>query len=338
MASKRDPVWNHVNEIMLDGVKKLMYNYCDKQIRGGVHRMKQHLTGIKGQVASCLLSPKDVNKEMRDYLEEQESAKHKKQAYREKLIRCYTTTSRSSSVSGSTSDVPERSVQGTLDKYYVNVEDEPLTRGNVNLRMTVNEKRERVHRSLAGAFYELGIPLHLIEKEVLVDALRDVANHSFGCKPPSRHDFNTTLLQKEVTDANLTVGEIKKTWAQLEVLTLLDGWKDMRGRTLVNFVVNNPYDNVFLRSVDVSNFVKDANFLFKMLDDVVEEIGEEVVIQVVTDNAANYKRAGELLMEKRKRLWWTPCAAHCIDLILEKIGDLPTHRTALRKAKKVQKS
>ena len=95
-----------------------------------------------------------------------------------------------------------------------------------------------------------------------------------------------------------------------------DGWKDMRGRQLINFLVNNPFGTIFLKSVDVSDVVKDANLLFKMLDDVVEEVGEDIVIQVITDNASNYKKAGELLMEKRKRLWWTPCAAHCIDLIL----------------------
>ena len=77
----------------------------------------------------------------------------------------------------------------------------------------------------------------------------------------------------------------------------------MRGRTLVNFLVNNPYGDVFLKSVDVSAFVKDANFLFEMLDEVEGEVGEELVIQVITDNVANYKRAGKLLMEKRKGLW-----------------------------------
>ncbi|PKU85227.1 hypothetical protein MA16_Dca025470 [Dendrobium catenatum] len=40
-------------------------------------------------------------------------------------------------------------------------------------------------------------------------------------------------------------------------------------------------------------------------------------------------------MEKRKHLYWTPCAAHCIDLILEKLGDLPQHKNALTKAKKL---
>jgi len=32
----------------------------------------------------------------------------------------------------------------------------------------------------------------------------------------------------------------------------------------------------------------------------VERIGEENVVQVITDNAANYKTVGQLLMEKRK--------------------------------------
>ncbi|GJU77250.1 zf-BED domain-containing protein [Tanacetum coccineum] len=60
--------------------------------------------------------------------------------------------------------------------------------------------------------------------------------------------------------------------------------------------------------------------VFAMLDDFVEKVGEEHVVQVVTDNAANYKAAGEMLMNKRKKLFWTPCAAHCIDMMLEDLG------------------
>ena len=53
------------------------------------------------------------------------------------------------------------------------------------------------------------------------------------------------------------------------------------------------------------------------LNEVVDKVGEENVMQLVTDNAANYKLAGEMLMKKRKCLFWTPCAAHCLDLMLE---------------------
>ena len=69
--------------------------------------------------------------------------------------------------------------------------------------------------------------------------------------------------------------------------------------------------------------------MFKHLDEVVEEIGEENVVQVITDNAFNYVNAGIRLMEKRRKLWWTPCVAHCIDLMLEGIGKLKVHANIL---------
>ncbi|RVW89461.1 hypothetical protein CK203_046848 [Vitis vinifera] len=61
------------------------------------------------------------------------------------------------------------------------------------------------------------------------------------------------------------------------------------------------------------------------------EVGEENVVQVVTDNEASFKAAGMLLMEKRKHLFWSPCAAHCIDLMLEDIGSMK-HRSSNEKS------
>ncbi|KAK3225071.1 hypothetical protein Dsin_004933 [Dipteronia sinensis] len=91
----------------------------------------------------------------------------------------------------------------------------------------------------------------------------------------------------------------------------------------------------FLKSIDASDRVKDAEYLFMLLDGVVEEIGEKLIMQVVTDNASAYKAARKMLMEKRKHLYWTPCAAHCLDLMLEKLGELTQQKNALQKAKKV---
>ncbi|RVX19940.1 hypothetical protein CK203_004465 [Vitis vinifera] len=75
--------------------------------------------------------------------------------------------------------------------------------------------------------------------------------------------------------------------------------------------------------------------MFKHLDEVVEEIGEENVVQVITDNASNYVNVGMRLMEKMRRLWWTPCAARCIDLMLEDVGKLNVHANTLLRARQV---
>ena len=72
------------------------------------------------------------------------------------------------------------------------------------------------------------------------------------------------------------------------------------------------------------------------MDDVVEEVGEDNVIQIVTDNAANYKAVVDLLMQKRKKLYWTPCAAHCIDLMLEDFEKkISLHQETISNGKKI---
>ncbi|MDF3681003.1 DUF domain-containing protein, partial [Enterobacter hormaechei] len=52
------------------------------------------------------------------------------------------------------------------------------------------------------------------------------------------------------------------------------------------------------------------------------EVGVANVIQIVTDNAAAYVVAGRLLMERHPTLFWSPCAAHCLNLLLEDLGKL----------------
>ena len=55
--------------------------------------------------------------------------------------------------------------------------------------------------------------------------------------------------------------------------------------------------------MDTSNMFKTADKVFEMLDAIVERIGEENIVQVITDNAVNYKAAEQILMEKRKSLF-----------------------------------
>jgi hypothetical protein len=98
-------------------------------------------------------------------------------------------------------------------------------------------------------------------------------------------------------------------------------------------MVNSPKGSVFLRSLDVPTVSKEASLLCRVLDAMVEEVGEENVVQIVTDNASAYKLAGQMLEQKRKHLYWTPCAAHCVDLMLEDIGkQIPRVKSCIKDA------
>ncbi|XP_073022703.1 uncharacterized protein [Primulina eburnea] len=111
-----------------------------------------------------------------------------------------------------------------------------------------------------------------------------------------------------------------------------DGWTDRKHRTLINFLVNSPKGTMFLEYVDASAHVKTGTLLYELLDRFVERVGEQNVVQVITDNGNNYVLAGKLLQEKRPNLFWTPCAAYCIDLMLEDIGKIEVVRKTISRA------
>ncbi|PIA40710.1 hypothetical protein AQUCO_02400047v1 [Aquilegia coerulea] len=98
------------------------------------------------------------------------------------------------------------------------------------------------------------------------------------------------ILKVEVDDIDLIKEEHKKVWKQYGCSIMSDGWTDGKNRVLVNFFINSSTDTI-----------KNGENMFKYLDAVVDEVGEENVIQVIIDNAANMKNVGKRLMEKRNQ-------------------------------------
>ncbi|KAL0906436.1 hypothetical protein M5K25_024931 [Dendrobium thyrsiflorum] len=270
---RRDPSWKYSVQVDIGGAEKtyvyLKCNFCDKVVKGGVTRMKEHLSSSHKNVAPCANVPDKVKEEISAYMKKSTTAKHLQQEQFDDRVE-HGSYYGSESGKGSSSTIHSRGARGPMDQYMVN---------------------------------------------------------------PGEDRGQTQMMPA----AEQSIEEIKRTWSETGVTIMSDGWSDMKSRSLINVLVNNPYGTVFLRSIEASDEIKNADFIFNLLDGVVEEIGEQLVVQVVTDNASAYKAAGHMLMEKRKHLYWTPCAAHYIDLILEQLGDLPQHKNALSKAKKITK-
>ena len=100
---------------------------------------------------------------------------------------------------------------------------------------------------------------------------------------------------------------------------MCDGWTGPTKLSIINFMVYSNGSTIFLKYVDTSDKIKDSKYIYGLLKDVIKEVGEANVVQIVTDNASAFVKAGKLLM-KKYNLYWTPCAAHCIDLMFEDIG------------------
>ncbi|XP_054778335.1 uncharacterized protein LOC129286400 [Prosopis cineraria] len=92
---------------------------------------------------------------------------------------------------------------------------------------------------------------------------------------------------------------------------------------------------VFVKSIDASDLVKDARTLFSLFCEVIEWVGPKNIVHIVINNAVNYVACGKLIKEKYKNIYWSPCAAHCLNLTLKDIASLDNVSALATKASKI---
>ncbi|CDY35521.1 BnaA01g23910D [Brassica napus] len=133
---------------------------------------------------------------------------------------------------------------------------------------------------------------------------------------------------------SVQIEENKNKWASKGCSLMSDGWHDsVAKKDIVNVLVNSPKYSVFMKLKDISEVVKDATLLFKMLYEMVEEIGEAYVVQIITDNAKSYIKS-DMYDPNQYFIFNTPYAAHCIYLMLEDIEEIPALKNAMKNASK----
>ena len=111
---------------------------------------------------------------------------------------------------------------------------------------------------------------------------------------PSYHDIRVPLLKKEVEYTENLIKGHREQCVKNGCPIMSDAWTDRKQRCIINFFINSQVGTMFLKSVDGSDFVKTGENIFALLDATMEEVGEENVVQVVTDNGSNHVLAGKL--------------------------------------------
>ncbi|XP_059660034.1 ATP-dependent RNA helicase DEAH13-like isoform X3 [Cornus florida] len=324
-GQRLDPGWEHGIE---DGTsKKMKCRYCNVTHFGGIFGHKHHLADTHSNVEACPKVPIEVREQFIDILHarSEESQKKKRRLY----------------------DVDEGNddciLQQSISKKQKGKElfmDSFVTKNSAR-QTTINKKfkeeeRNEVCQIIARFFYTSAIPFNCVNNPIFPLMIKRIGEFGRGLKPPSYHEIRETFLKKEVQETLNVLKNFREEWVKTGCTIMLDGWSDRKGRSICNFLINSPSGSIFLSSQDTSDISKTTEMVFEMLDEIVEKVGEDNVVQVVTDNASNYKAAGHMLMEKRKRLFWTPCAAHCIDLMLEDFEkQIKMHRVTIAKARMI---
>ena len=109
-----------------------------------------------------------------------------------------------------------------------------------------------------------------------------------------------------------------------------DGWSNIRNDRLVNYVLLVPNQKpFFLKSVSTAGIPQTANRVANDIIGIINEIGINKCVSIVTDNAANMRGAWEIIEEAYPKIYCNGCGAHVMNLLIKDICTIPKYAKIL---------
>ncbi|KAK1438667.1 hypothetical protein QVD17_04476 [Tagetes erecta] len=162
-----------------------------------------------------------------------------------------------------------------------------------------------------------GIPFNVLRNPQFIEMINAIKHAPEGYKPPSSEKARLDLLDECVRDVEKELTPIKDTWYTQGVSIVSDGWSNVKHEPLINVLAVNSRGATFLFSDNFIGVKKKGPVIAQFLIGAIEQIGPSNVLQVVTDNAANCKAAGEEIEKVYKHIFWSPCCVHTLNLIFK---------------------
>ncbi|XP_057425951.1 uncharacterized protein LOC130719342 [Lotus japonicus] len=288
---RNDPGWKHGVDVLGIG-KNVRCNYCHVNFWGGINRFKTNLACFGGYDGRCISVPDDVMQSYRQIVSEAEDAQNKNR----QLIDI-------SAENDVEVEVARRQIQ-SKGKGLLSLTSKGKSSGG-GVQQHLNEMlkkdlKEQAYDEIAEFFFTNGLSFNVGKNHAFVKMLETVGRYGCGFKQPSYNDIREKLLKRVVARTHEIRDEFKEEWKKTGCTIMSDRWTDRKRHSICNFMVNSPKGTLFLYSLDTSDNWKTTDKVSKMLEDAINYVGAEIVVQVVTDNAANYKAAGEKLMQTNR--------------------------------------
>ncbi|GJT24413.1 putative hAT dimerization domain, ribonuclease H-like domain protein [Tanacetum coccineum] len=298
-STDKGPLWEYVTKVSKSaesgGTWKFKCNFCHEIKTGSYSRVKAHLLQLSGKGVSTCKKVSHANLlEMRTKDIDYERIK----------------------INAAPRDVPlpggGLEFQNTTKKRKSNLS--PLAKAfDVDARTQLDEE-------IARMFYTGGLSFNLARNPYYMRAFMFAANQNLGgYVPPSYNKLRTSLVQQEKANVERLLQPIKDTWKEMGVSFVTDGWSDPQRRPLINFMATSSKGPMFIKAVNCMGEVKTKEYIANLMQEVINEIGHQNVVQIITDNAANCKGAGELIEGLYPHIYWTPCVVHTLNLALKNI-------------------
>nr|GEX07376.1 hypothetical protein [Tanacetum cinerariifolium] len=272
-------------------IDKVKCNICGKIVSKGVHRLKLHVTGISRDVTACEKSTTEQKLKCRNALNEVKLKKKSKQAV-DDALRSEVNIGNNEMVDldemkYSFRDLKSPTRFGPLDRFatFKDCSDMGKKKQSNLSNLILKEKMIKVKEHICRWAYKCGASFHAFERDSFKTLLEVVGQFEPRALPHNRYEMGDTYLKKEVDRTKSLLKRYREEWELTGCSIMTYAWSNRKRRSIMNFCI--------------------------------ESVGSEKVVRVVTNKAANNMGAANLLKEKRLTIFWTSCATHTINLMLE---------------------
>ncbi|RLN34641.1 hypothetical protein C2845_PM03G19120 [Panicum miliaceum] len=300
------PLWDHVTIIERPkaggGNALWRCNYCPMEKSSSYTRVEAHLLQKSGKgISKCPKVSYEMLSEMRREVErckEMERAKTRTVAL---------------PVAPSTSNYNKKNKRGPasmLEKSWA------------------LQDRKHLDALIVRAMYSGGISFNFLRNPYFREAFAFACSRNLqGYTIPGYNRARESLLKQERRHIETLLESTKSTWPEKGVTICSDGWSDPQRRPIINFIAVSEKAPMFLRADNCDGEYKSKEYIAEKLRAIIDEVGRQNVVQIITDNAANCKGAGLLIEAEYDSIFWTPCVVHTLNLAMKNICEPKLPRT-----------
>jgi hypothetical protein len=196
-------------------------------------------------------------------------------------------------------------------------------------------KFNEINSNLAEFFLRTGIALRLVESEAFKKFVASL-NPAFAKQLPCAKTLSGPMLDQQYDKYKRVIDEIVENSHQLTLVS--DGWTNIRGDHIVNFCVSAPGQKPFFyTSICTSGIIQNPKAIADEIKKVIDDLGAEKFVALVTDNAPSMKAAWKIIEEKYPHISAYGCSAHGVNLLLKDICSTSDRENTMKKAEKIIK-
>ncbi|XP_065868688.1 uncharacterized protein [Euphorbia lathyris] len=316
MVREKDVCWEYAEK--LEG-NKVKCKFCLRVLNGGISRLKHHLSRLPSKgVNPCNKVRDDVTDRVRAIIASKEDVKEPTTAKKPRLAEAKSSAAK-----------PLLAVEtlSPLARVYPSVASVAPSLSN----------EENAERSIAIFFFENKLDLSVARSptyQVMIDA---IAKCGQGFTGPSAEMLKTTWLERMKSEVSFQLKDSEKEWATTGCTIIADTWTDNKSRALINFFVSSPSRTFFHKSVDASSCFKNTKCLADLFDSVIQDFGAENVVQIIMDTSFHYTGIVNHILQNYGTIFVSPCASHCLNLILEEFSKVDWVNRCILQAQTVSK-